>query len=344
MKRIVKLFLFTFFTSIISAQIAPNFTILDTDNNSIKLYEDLLDQDKIVIIDLFFVICPLCKPYNAPFQALYEEFGSGTQDVEFLLLTTKDWDSNAQVADYRTQYGLTYPGSGTDGGGLAAAGPYINGDFGTFFGTPTYIAIAPNRKVYFNIGGGGTTATMDKIRSKILEIRAGIGADSHTQITINLESYKTNVEVPEHTFYLRSGDDVNNKYVVPTSFEYPSIQYPELSNPEIVVDIPQINNSNISTLDLFTIQRNLLGLETFDNFQKHASDVNGSNSITASDLLLMRKLILQLEDKFPVNKSYLSLDSSCKTEETKCVSSIKIDLNKANQTINFTVIKIGDVK
>ena len=148
MKRIYQIVILLFISTCLFAQVAPDFSITDTDGNVINLYEDLLDQDKIVVIKMFFVACPLCKPYNEPFQELYEEFGEGAEDVEFLLLTTKTWDSNAQIADYKIQYNLSFPGSGNDGGGFAATAPYRSGDFGTFFGAPSFIVIEPNRTTF----------------------------------------------------------------------------------------------------------------------------------------------------------------------------------------------------
>ena len=66
---------------------------------------------------MFFIACPLCKPYNAPFQELYEDLGEGNEDVQFFLLTTRSNDSNEEVKDYKNQYNLTFPGAGDDGGG-----------------------------------------------------------------------------------------------------------------------------------------------------------------------------------------------------------------------------------
>lgn len=56
----------------------------------------------------------------------------------------------------------------------------------------------------------------------------------------------------------------------------------------------------VSTIDLVKIQRHILGLDLFDSPYKHiAADVNGSASVTASDLVELRKLILGVTDRFP---------------------------------------------
>ena len=343
MKRISLLFICFIMAYSTYAQEAPNFTIVDTDGNTIKLYEDLLDQDKIVVIKLFFVSCPICKPYNAPFQSLYEEFGEGAEDVEFLLLTTKLWDNNSDIADYRMEYGLTYPASGNDGGGYGASAPYRNGDFGTFFGAPSFIVIEPNRTAHFDIGGGGVTATMDKIRAKVNEIRDGTVMVETTLVNVNISDYKEGT-LPSFKIYLRSADSIENRYLVPTEFLYPSQSYPELPNPEIFIDITEKSNVGITTFDLVTIQRHILNLLTLDNIQTLASDVNGSSSLTASDLLSMRKVILTIEDGFAVDKSFLSVSSDCNDDVAKCIEAIAIDTTLQEQEINFTVIKYGDVR
>lgn len=69
--------------------------------------------------------------------------------------------------------------------------------------------------------------------------------------------------------------------------------------------LPSLNDSvmqGITTLDLVLIQRHILGIKPLDSpYKIIASDVNGSKSITAADLVEIRKLILGVTDKFPKN-------------------------------------------
>lgn len=347
MKRIPVILIFLFCFTNLYSQTAPNFTITDTDNNSINLYEDLLAQDKIVVIKMFFVVCPICKPYNEPFQALYEELGEGNGDVEFLLLTTKTWDSNESVGNYREEYGLTFPGSGYSGGGYEATDPYRNGTFGTFFGAPTFVVIAPNKKVFFDVNGSGTgiNGTINAIRQKVQDIRDGnYENETTTTVNVSLDPLKESISVPSHKIILRSADDHSDNYEVPQNFTYPTEDYPELSNPEIVIEINSIDHVGITTLDLVTIQRSILQITQLDNFYVFASDVNASGSITASDLVSIRKLILGINEVFPNNKSFLSINSDCASSIDNCTESIPIDLNSAINEINFKLLKYGDVR
>lgn len=344
MKQLCFIFVFLFLGQCVTGQIAPDFTITDSSGEEHQLYADYLDKGTIVVIKMFFVACPICKPYNEPFQDLYEEFGEGQDSVQFLLLTTKDWDSNAEIAAYRDEYGLTFPGAGNDGGGFDATAPYRNGDFGVFFGAPTFIVIEPNKTVHFDLAASGVSATLAKVRDKVNEIKdAGSEMVETTDININLSDYKGG-DLPQYALKLRSATDTTNSYSIPLSFTYPTNDYPALDQPEVVVEITEKSNVGVTTIDIVIIQRHILQILTLDPLQKLAADVNDSGTVSAADLLSMRKVILSLKDEFNVGKSWQAIDSRCSENEDLCKESIRIDPNLAQQTIDFTVIKYGDVK
>ncbi|MDX1408931.1 MAG: hypothetical protein R3330_12375, partial [Saprospiraceae bacterium] len=61
----------------------------------------------------------------------------------------------------------------------------------------------------------------------------------------------------------------------------------------------------VSTLDLIRIQKHLLGTNPFTSpFQYLAADINRSNSISTSDLLELRRLLLGLQKDFSQNTSW----------------------------------------
>ena len=65
----------------------------------------------------------------------------------------------------------------------------------------------------------------------------------------------------------------------------------------------------MSTLDLVDIQRHLLGLDPLDSpYKMIAADANNSESLTAIDLVEIRKLILGLYLEFPNNASWRFVD------------------------------------
>ena len=56
----------------------------------------------------------LCIAINSAWQDLYEEWGSGQNDVEFLEVSILVSDTNAKVKPSKNSYGLTMHGIGWD--------------------------------------------------------------------------------------------------------------------------------------------------------------------------------------------------------------------------------------
>src|SRR5690606_38409915 len=115
-------------------------------------------------------IAPLMEP-------LYEVWGSGEYDVEFFDLSDKTSDTNPLVAAYKANYGHTYPAAGNEGGSVQAVGPYKDGTFGPWSGTPTFVVIAPDGSVQYDVGGPGNQATIDAIDAAL----AATGAEKPVQ-------------------------------------------------------------------------------------------------------------------------------------------------------------------
>lgn len=104
----------------------------------------------------------------------------------------------------------------------------------------------------------------------------------------------------------------------------------------------------VSTLDLLAIQRHLLGKAPFDSpYQFIAADANNSRTVTAIDLLDLRKLLLGIYDALPNNLSWRyglssappDISSPWDMKEVLALPAIRKDVSDAC----FTGIKIGDV-
>lgn len=105
----------------------------------------------------------------------------------------------------------------------------------------------------------------------------------------------------------------------------------------------------VSTLDLVLIQRHILGIDTLRSpYQYIAADVNNSKSITVSDLIELRKLILGVYKKFPANKSWRFIDVKSEMpnptnpwpfEEQLVLDNVVTNTDDAD----FIAVKIGDV-
>ncbi|MBK9105238.1 MAG: T9SS type A sorting domain-containing protein [Saprospiraceae bacterium] len=106
--------------------------------------------------------------------------------------------------------------------------------------------------------------------------------------------------------------------------------------------------NGVSTLDLIHIQKHLLGIKPFTTpYQMIAADANHSNTVSAIDLLELRKLILGLYTELPHNTSWrfgiadqsLQADFPWIFDETYEVEYLGDDITNAD----FVGVKIGDI-
>lgn len=120
-------------------EVAENFTVKTIDSQHITLF-DVLDQNKIVVIDFFSISCGPCQYYAPHFQRAHEAFGSNQGNVFFLSISTNS--TNPQVAEFDKLHGITCPSvSGLDGGGNAVFDQYF------VYANPTVIIITPDRQI-----------------------------------------------------------------------------------------------------------------------------------------------------------------------------------------------------
>jgi hypothetical protein len=108
--------------------------------------------------------------------------------------------------------------------------------------------------------------------------------------------------------------------------------------------------NGISTLDLVLIQNHLFGVQVIDSpYKLIAADINNSKSITTMDVVLLRKVILNLTDRLENNTSWRFVDADYRFPnpanpwqevfpEQKNIQNL-VDSARAN----FIGIKIGDV-
>ncbi|MDQ3016122.1 MAG: redoxin family protein [Bacteroidota bacterium] len=161
--RLLLLFGFVLTAGLIRAQVAPDFTVTDTDGQVHHLYADYLNQGKTVMIKVMFTTCPPCNSIAPLMEPFYQTWGAGANDVEFFEMTDKNFDTNTLMNAYAAQYNETFPAISMEGNALATVQPYKNGTFGQWSGTPTFIVIAPNGTVQFDVSGSGNQATINAI-------------------------------------------------------------------------------------------------------------------------------------------------------------------------------------
>ncbi|TNE57653.1 MAG: redoxin domain-containing protein [Bacteroidetes bacterium] len=312
-------------TANLAATPAPDFTITDSGGKTRHLYQDFVNQGKVVVLEVFFTTCPPCATHAPHWQSLYESVkGKYGGQVEFFMLSDKSADINSVVAQYKISKGLTMPAAGSDGGSLEAVQPYKSGQFGPFYGTPTFIVIEPGTgEVLFDVRGGGPASTMDSIRQKI---------DQYLLPTCHIETpwgdtllnYSLQVQVPG------GGASVtlpvtNGMYSLEQVAGLPAASFYEV--------IPSKSGdplNGVSTFDLVQINRQILGIMPFlEPWQFVAGDANNSNSITTFDIVEIRKLILGIYDSLPKAPSWAFMPG--------------LDTMSALACPTFEAVKKGDV-
>ncbi len=316
-------------------QDAPDFTITDTHGVEHNLYEDYLDQGKTVLIDFFFVNCPPCQSFAPTLQGLYEHWGAGQEDVQFFSFSTKSGDTNFHVLGFENNYGLTFPAAGSDGGGLDAASPYINGMFGTFWGTPSIAVISPDGSVNYNVG-----TNPDNINSAIAATGATGGMEvSPEPITIQISiKDQYGQTIPGVSLALASSAFGSNSFDISTDDQGQIIIEDfentfGLSDPVIKPSKNDNHKAGITTLDITLSLRHILGIDEFDTeYPLFAADVSGDGKLSAFDLVLTRQIILGIIDEFPNVEAWKFIPESLP---------IEIEPGSVNQ-LEFIGVKMGD--
>ena len=115
---------------------------------------------------------------------------------------------------------------------------------------------------------------------------------------------------------------------------------------------PNLNedyHDGVSTLDLVLIQRHLLEINKLENpYKVIAADINNSESITAADLLQLRKLILGIYSELPSNDSWRFVDAAYEFSDNNNPFPFNDKLNmeameEDYMDADFVAVKIGDV-
>jgi len=107
--------------------------------------------------------------------------------------------------------------------------------------------------------------------------------------------------------------------------------------------------NGVTTFDLVLISKHILGLQSFNSpYQYVAADVNQSGTISAYDMVQLRQLILNINQKFPNNTSWKFVDATYAfTTDSPAQEAYRetvelSDMEAATQ-VDFMAVKIGDV-
>jgi hypothetical protein len=187
----------------------------------------------------------------------------------------------------------------------------------------TFIEVQDNRKLC-NIGDPGVASITGLIATDESEPVVGVsvdvsGASTLKQITANSGAYAFS--------NLTKGADFS-----------------------LSAQLDKDHVNGVSTFDLVLIQKHILGTKLIDNpYRLIAADVNNSKSVSTLDMIQIRKLILQVDDKFKNVPSWKFVDAAYRFPDASNPFGAEypevINVNNLNGNVkaDFVAIKMGDV-
>lgn len=176
-----------------------------------------------------------------------------------------------------------------------------------------------------------------------------------------------NMHVCDTTFPIIEGliltEDAKPVELVNVNLEYPSQQHnvttiqdglynfgPQpVDEMSITADRNDNHKNGVNTLDLVMIQKHLLAIQSLSSpYDLIAADANNSGSVSAIDLVEIRKLILGLYNEFPKNKSWRFVDKTFVFPDPKQPWPFDESIDMATLpemagSHDFVAVKIGDV-
>jgi thiol-disulfide isomerase/thioredoxin len=327
----------------LTGQNAPNFVIEATDGNEYELYADFLDQGKTVVLELMFTSCPPCNSFAPYIEMIYKDWGRGDYDVEMISLTTKNFDTQQDMAARKQQYGHTFLAAGANGGSLNAVDLYTDGTFGVWFGTPTWIVIAPDRSVQFNIGNGSSGA------GKAMVISNAIAASGAVKPPVEVDFDGTvHNALGQAILGVELGLEQTNISLDTTGMDGSFIfnqELPQDSMHRVVASKMGNPLNGVTTYDMVLIAKHILAVSLFDDpYKIVAADVNLSGTITTADLVKIRKLILFIDTE--MDKSWRFVDANCDLSNQSCSLDEVIEFEPSDgdqNGLSIIGIKVGDV-
>jgi len=346
MRTSLPIFLVLLFSLAGYSQPAPDFSITDSEGQPHELYADYLDEGKTVVLKLFFTFCPPCNAIAPSTQTLYEEWGAGEGDVEFISLSIRANDSDTDVNSYKNTHSLTYPGAGGEGNSIAASDPYTSGTYGFFLGTPTFVVISPDGNVNYDPRGNGIAATIDSVDAAI----AATGASRFTDFTgggrvttidgDGMAQVKLYLQGRADTLYT----DDEGYFVLDASLP--------VDQPQRLIATRDVNDPNgVSTNDLILISQHILGVSALNESALIAADANRSGSISIVDLIRLQRFVLGINDRFQDQPSWIFINADYTFGEPSqpfdevyggMATLLEFDVNRT-APMNLQGIKIGDV-
>jgi peroxiredoxin len=279
-----------------NAQKALDFTVKDINNKDHSLYADYLNNGKIIVTYLMLTDCPPCHTLAPRFQRIYEKFGSGKGNVEFLILSISPSDTLESLQNFQETHQITSPIIGPEGGSLTASIQFTNARYGPYQYVPQFSIIFPNGDVVYGI----VASRLEERIADALSARTTMPNKINIEYTIPFTS--NDVNPLKSTFHLRSYQDLNyNRNIIVAnngtiSFDYPSTQYPEVDEPYISFESTESTpRGMVNISDVIALRKHVLRLEDLTEDAIIAADINNDGRITLSDIVEMQRFILGID-------------------------------------------------
>ncbi len=144
-------------------------------------------------------------------------------------------------------------------------------------------------------------------------------------------------------------ENADYEYETDQSGQYHFGQMPMYDNYRIKGARGDDHVNGVSTLDMVLIQRHILGIEELDSpYKVIAADVNNNQSISASDMVNLRRLILGQHDKIQGNQSWrlVKKDQAFPDPANPWPFVESFALNSIDESFvesDFIAVKVGDV-
>lgn len=335
--------------------LAPDFTVTDINGQAHHLYADYLNQGKTVMLEVFYTTCPPCNAIAPLVEPLYQEWGAGDYDVEFFLMTDKNSDTNPLVSAFHNNYNETFPAISKSGGSLDAVQPYKNGSFGPWSGTPTFVVIAPDGSVQYDVDGPNDNATIEAIDAAL----AATGAVKPTieqpvQVSGQLQFFEGSSGVGNARVQVVDANGTIIKEITSNangSYSLDILLSEVQPGWQLKVTKDGNATNGVSAIDLILIQKHLLFVDPFDSpLPKIAADGNRSGTISSLDIVTLLKLLLGVTSNFPDGQSWIFIpadtDFGPPTQHPPVIPSYSIPLQDILDGLrqpDFIGIKKGDV-
>jgi len=108
--------------------------------------------------------------------------------------------------------------------------------------------------------------------------------------------------------------------------------------------------NGISTYDIVLISQHILGIAALNSpYKRMAADINQSGAITTIDLIQLRRVILNIDNRFPDNKNWRFLPAAYRFEDaanpwtSPLPEFINVNDLRESRSFDFIAIKTGDV-